>query len=148
MSERAAFFRALAADEDDAATRLVYSDWLEENGEPEEADRQRRWPAAKAWLVALARENNPYPEEETSIDYEDLIERGRDAVAALDDMDDTGDTGFDARTRTLFMSCGNNMSMCDALRKHREEFWRNWSIVTGIPVPAAQAEEGRFGCGC
>jgi uncharacterized protein (TIGR02996 family) len=59
MSDRDAFLRALANDEDDTPTRLVYADWLEERGEHEEADRQRKWPAAKEWLVRLCKYNNP-----------------------------------------------------------------------------------------
>src|SRR5205814_1124014 len=53
MNQRNAFLKALAKNEDDTATRLVYADWLDEHGEHEEADRQRKWPAAKEWLVRL-----------------------------------------------------------------------------------------------
>ena len=51
MDQREAFLKALAENEDDTTTRLVYADWLDEQGEHEEADRQRKWPAAKEWLV-------------------------------------------------------------------------------------------------
>jgi uncharacterized protein (TIGR02996 family) len=38
MTERDAFLRAIAADPDDDAPRLVFSDWLEENGDPDRAE--------------------------------------------------------------------------------------------------------------
>ena len=59
MSERDAFLKLLAENEDDTTARLVYADWLDEQGEHEEADRQRKWPAAKEWLVKFCQANNP-----------------------------------------------------------------------------------------
>ena len=45
MNERDAFLKHLAANEDDATARLAFIDWLDEQGEHEEADRHRKWPA-------------------------------------------------------------------------------------------------------
>ena len=135
MSERDAFLTALAANEDDTTARLVYADWLDEQGEHEEADRQRKWPAAKEWLVRFFRENDggDYLGELNS--YEELIERGRSAVKEADERG----IGFD---------CGSNESLCDALRANRQEFWENWSVVTGIPLPPGAAAKSGFGCAC
>lgn len=38
MTERDAFLRAIAASPDDDAPRLIFSDWLDENGDPERAE--------------------------------------------------------------------------------------------------------------
>jgi uncharacterized protein (TIGR02996 family) len=38
MTDRDAFLRAIAASPDDDSPRLIFSDWLEENGEPERAE--------------------------------------------------------------------------------------------------------------
>lgn len=139
MNERDAFLQALAENEDDTLTRLVYADWLDEQGEHEEADRQRKWPAAKAWLVEFCRVNNPTPEDEDPYEwpmpYEELLERGRHAVE-------------DADNEWFGFSCGNNMTMCDALRDNSKEFWENWSIVTGIPLPFDGQVKGYFSCAC
>jgi uncharacterized protein (TIGR02996 family) len=133
VSERKAFLKALADNEDDPTTRLVYADWLDERGEHEEAERQRNWPAAKAWLVRFCEANNPPPnDEELIISYEVLIKLGRGAAKGKD-------FGF---------HCGNNMDMCDALRGNSGEFWRNWSIVTGIAVPPDVEEKSWFRCAC
>ena len=50
MNEREAFLEAIAANQDDTLIRLVFADWLDEHGEPEEAERQRQWPEAKRRL--------------------------------------------------------------------------------------------------
>ncbi len=135
---RTAFLKALAANEDDTKTRLVYADWLDEQGEHEEADRQRKWPAAKQWLLALCLEHTPSPDSEVAaISYEQLIELGRAAVA-----EPIGDE------RELWLGCGNNERMCDALREHAAEFWMNWSIITGLPVASDAETKTYFSCAC
>lgn len=141
MNMRDAFLKALAENEDDTTTRLIYADWLDEQGEHEEADRQRRWPAAKAWLVQFCREYNPDPDNEDpywNISYEKLIELGRQAIEE-EATEDTWGFGF---------HCGNNETMCDALRENSQEFWMNWSIITGIPLPPDIDEKSSFSCAC
>jgi uncharacterized protein (TIGR02996 family) len=138
VNERDRFLDALAKNEDDTPTRCVYADWLDEQGDYEEADRQRKWPAAKAWLVRFCQDHNPAPEEDSDewvISYEELLELGRDAVEGADNE------GFG-------FSCGNNMGMCDALRANSQEFWQNWSVVTGIPLPHGSEGTGYFSCAC
>ncbi len=151
-SERKAFLKALKKNEDDTTTRLVFADWLDDHGEHEEADRHRKWPAAKEWLVQFCKANNPPapdidPEEllesdpdalldyEYPISYEELIELGKQAIK-------NGNKGG------YWFSCGNNMGMCDALRDNCAEFWKNWSIVTGIPLPPDVEEKSGFSCAC
>ena len=136
MSERRAFLAALAKDEDDTTTRLVYADWLDERGEHEEADRMRKWDAAKAWLVRLCEYNNsPDLEEEWVITYEKLLQAGRDAVQNV------GEGGY----LTVWVS--NNDDMGCALTENVREFWTNWSIVTGVPVPP-DADQKSYFCTC
>jgi uncharacterized protein (TIGR02996 family) len=137
VSLRDAFLKALAANEDDTTTRLVYADWLDEHGEHEEADRQRKWPAAKQWLVRFCMVHNP-PDDvyERVISYKDLLELGREAVEAAQQG---GELGF---------HCGNNETMCDALRANRLQFWMNWSVVTGVPLPPDFEDMSYFSCGC
>ena len=69
---------------------------------------------------------------ESSISYATLLEFGRSAV----------------EEDNFFFSCGSNMTMCDELRSNCEDFWKNWSIITGIPVPAKALLETSFSCAC
>lgn len=81
MTEQDRFLRALAENEDDTTTRLVYADWLEEHDEYEEADRQRKWPAAKQWLLGLCKEEvSYYGSAPFTIPYEELIAFGHRVV--------------------------------------------------------------------
>ncbi len=172
MSEREAFLKALAKNEDDTALRLVFADWLDEHGEHEEADRQRKWPAAKEWFIRFCRENNPQPGEYTDahpISYERLLEMGHDEIRGIlssCQYDITHDSlmqmlasgGWEmlekahliepAERWEFHISLGNNLDMCDALRQSAPEFWTNWSIMTGIPLPPGVEEKTRFSCGC
>jgi uncharacterized protein (TIGR02996 family) len=138
MNLRDSFHKALAENEDDTTTRLVYADWLDEQGEHEEADRQRKWPAAKEWLVQFCEDNNPDPDDdwEWSISYQTLLELARDAIAGA------------GKEKWIEFSCGNNQTMCEALREDSHEFWQNWSIVTGIPLPPDVEERSSFSCAC
>jgi uncharacterized protein (TIGR02996 family) len=141
MEDEKGFLASLAENEDDDAIRLVYADWLEERGLYEEADRQRGWSAAKRWLVELAREHDDawYTEEYgRGVTYKTLLDLGRQAVE---------DAGADAEG-WYSMSCGPYESLCNALRRDCRAFWRNWSIVTGIPLPEDIADRSGFHCGC
>jgi len=131
MSHREAFLRALDANEDDVTARLVYADWLEEQGETEEAERQRAWPAAKEWLRKLCEEED----DNADAYYLGVNTLIRAARSALQDG-------------SLIVDCGANSRMCDKLRQDCREFWHKVSIVTGLPLPEGYAENSRFGCAC
>lgn len=135
MNERAGFLKLLAENEDDTTTRLVFADWLDDHGEHDEADRQRKWPAAKEWLVQFFEGNNGGDYHGELDSYEQLLEC---AHAAVKEANERG-FGFD---------CGSNESLCDALRANSAEFWTNWSIVTGVPLPASAGKNRYFGCSC
>jgi uncharacterized protein (TIGR02996 family) len=123
VSQREVFLKMLAENEDDTATRLVYADWLDDHGEHEEADLQRKWPAAKEWLVRLSKECSRYQEVSSA----ELLEFGRQV--AKDENP----------SERVYI---DNEDMWDALKAHGQEFWTNWSIVTGIPLPARLETQG------
>jgi uncharacterized protein (TIGR02996 family) len=129
MNPRDSFLQALAENEDDTMTRLVYADWLDEQGEHEEADRQRNWPAAREWLIRFCKENSHYQQ----ISYEELIEFGRQAVKEESSSKDTPIHG-----ETLW----------GALQANSQEFWKNWSVVTGIPLPPSLESKGFYHWEC
>jgi uncharacterized protein (TIGR02996 family) len=131
MNARDGFLKALAVNEDDTQTRLVYADWLDENGEHEEADRQRKWPAAKAWLREFCGEKD----DDADAYYLGVNTLIREARKALEEGD-------------LIVECGANQQMCERLRQDCREFWHRVSVVTGLPLPEGYAENSRFGCGC
>lgn len=131
MSTREGFLLALEENEDDTTTRLIYADWLDDQGEHEEADRQRRWPAAKAWLREFCGVEDDNAEGYV-IGVKKLIAEARNAL--LDG--------------SLIVDCWANEEMCNNLRKDSREFWHRVSVVTGLPLPEGYAENSRFGCSC
>jgi uncharacterized protein (TIGR02996 family) len=135
---REAFEAALAADRYDSTTRLVYADWLEEQGDDDKAAEQRRmatpeWVAADQWMHEFASGLGSTDWDGREIDYDDCIQAGRDAHRHGDYFTQQG-----TETARDTMYEGNN----------REYFWRNWSIITGVPVSEEEREHSVFSCSC
>lgn len=146
-NEQANFLKLLAQNEDDNVTRLIYADWLEENNQPEEASRMRKWAASKAWLMEFTKSINYtkyarnsfgqyYDTNERELDdphsYEDVLEAGKGIASGL---------GYSFRTddgADYFLEGEENT----------REFFRHWSIVTGLPVPEEAIENPYVGCSC
>ena len=150
MAMQDEFLQALAKDEDDADTRLVYADWLDEHGQHEEADRQRKWPAAKEWLVAFCQDffeddqdaiaddpafENPY--SYFYLSYEMLVKLGQEALQLAHQSNGL-----------LYFDCGANESLCDVLCADSDSFWSNLSVVTGVPLPRGTDTKSIFSCSC
>lgn len=125
MTQEDRFLRALEENEDDNTTRFIYADWLEEHDDIEEADRQRQWPAAKQWLLRLCEEDvSYYGSGPFRLSYADLIAFGHRVVSER-----TSCTVIRLRDDDLD-------AVGKALPGDRREFFRNWSIVTGVALPA------------
>ncbi len=99
--ERQAFLDAITADRYDHATRLVFADFLNENGYDAEAEEQRRWTPEwqRAWdwfeklaaAVSLAEGGAESVEE--LVTPQQLIDAGSKTVAALSEQHSEGDQG-------------------------------------------------------
>ena len=53
--DRSAFLEAIENEPKNYGHRYVYADWLDEQGEHEEADRQRKFEASEKWLQEFAK---------------------------------------------------------------------------------------------
>ena len=122
MSLREDFLWAIAENQDDTVVRLVYADWLDEQGEYEEAERQRKLAEAMNWLNSICQKLNADCAEHDAITYDQLVAFGRDASAIA----------------TVNIEV-NQILNCDrivtAIRDQIPEFWNAWSIVTDSPLP-------------
>lgn len=168
----------LQLNENDTAARLEYADLLDELGEHEEADRMRKWPAAKTWLVEKCRQhgNNEEPLPGVALSPE-AIKKHKDGVSAIqakypwlknanpapkppveyDDYDydykpmsykKLIQLGHYGKHHGYSVSFGSSESLAYELNDCREEFWTNWSIVTGEEVELGNVHKGYFGCSC
>ncbi len=121
MNAKEAFETVLQKDEDDTTTRMVYADWLDEHDQPEEADRQRKWPAAKKWLQAYAANISIY--DPPDVAYDNLIEG--------------------LKTNEIFAH-GTDLHDLDQL-EDADDLKYHASIFLGIPV---DLERFSFSCSC
>jgi uncharacterized protein (TIGR02996 family) len=154
MNDRDAFIAALEKNEDDTSLRMVFADWLDERGEHEEADRHRKWPAAKEWLVKFYEESKAerqreleafmadYPQYEGMTLEDDDPQRLDSFRALMNSARECAKDGFDR------MYCGNSEWLCDSLRQNRPEFWKHACIYLNVPLPEDIQGKGHFTCGC
>lgn len=144
-AQQAAFLKALDDNLEDAATRAVYADWLEENGFDDEAARQRDWPRAWAFIKGLFNANAPSEPGDPYYGPESVEELVALAGQALDDYEKNRD---DARDYWVRIHCGANEDLQEALRTNRLKFWECWSVVAGRPLPEGFVRTCSFSCSC
>lgn len=149
--DRDAFLAALAEDRYDRAARLVFADWLEENGDrPGDDDlalEQRRWTPerqeAEDWLREFAEECGlTCRDYETSyggeggewvpITFEDVLQAGHDYL-------DRGD---------YFTQRGSETARNLMTDERRELYWRHWQTLTGRTLGEETAPDAPFSCSC
>lgn len=129
-------------------TRMAHADWLMENGEQEEAERQLAFLPAMRWMEEFAGKlggdcvnynevwgdrTNQTEEEYVEITAEQAIEAGWNAFKHDD----------------YFIQQGSEQAREVMSEKStREEYWKNWQIVTGQMVPGKVKEHAVFSCTC
>jgi uncharacterized protein (TIGR02996 family) len=142
MNTREAMEKYLEQNPDDQTARNALVDLLDEEGNHEEAERHRKFPAARKWLQEFAKGCPGYFGEDEARasysypSYDRLIELGWKAV------------------HNGYGNVDSAMSLQDHLNDHLEEFWENWSIITGHkvdPNPDVEDDWDRFpsfSCSC
>lgn len=160
------FLEAIEKAPMDEVARNIYADWLDEQGEVEEANRQRKFVPA---LGVLEKYANPDWEETQPGYREKYIEK-----YGQDEWDEVwGKSGgpdpfpYEQLMRevewwkegvlgkspygsgTPWIGFGSNFAQ-DELRdeEKKQEFWEAFEVVTGIKAPVALKQQEWYKCAC
>lgn len=123
--ERQAFLAAIKDDPADLTNRLVFADWLEENGEDDEAEFCRHWDIHK---YQEAEEFLRYFASEVEMEYNRLLSAAERYLRTGDDVT----LGFDTP---------------DVCYAEMDRFWESYHIVTNVKKDE-DAWGGFFNCSC
>lgn len=159
MNHREGFKKAIVENMCDSVTRLVYADWLEENGLDDEAREQRRmssaeWVAAVEWMHVFAEKGgyNCYYGDETpdsKITYQIVMDAARTWVeTAIEESYESDGKKHSWISGDYFTQHGQE-GLRDLMssQKQQDEFWKNYQIIVGQTVE--KNKQGTvFSCFC
>lgn len=148
---RETFLKTIEANEDDDNARHIFADWLDEQGEYDEAERQRKWCGAKRRLSDLATECGGNMDD-YGIDNEDGFTYGAYHAYTFTDMIRAGYHTIQNGYGMVQMGTETARSVMDNARV-RAQFWSDWEIITGDKRPTKKDDDdwfddAPFGCSC
>lgn len=130
---RIAFLKAVEESPMDETTRQVYADWLDEQGDIEEANRQRQYVRSRKWLTSYAIRLKPYDAEGV---YDFEIE-SKSAEWCYEQM-------MNELSRGEIYAHGTDLHGLHEL-DDADEFFKHVAIVLGKPVSPHTLE---YNCSC
>lgn len=159
MNDRKTWERAVEKDPTNDLQRKIFADWLDEQGEVEEADRQRRWVDAFMFLAdftASYRYSAEYDEKDDPIpgtkklNFEEVMGTVKFWAAAIDPE---GPAGKEYKkkhkyvpNKLYFDTTSGRDELVDP--ETRKKFWKCFYIVTGIEAPEHVRNREYYYCSC
>ncbi len=121
ISDRDAFLKSIEANPEDMAYRLIFADWLDEHGEHDEADRQRKYPEAKKWIEDAREQHNKQAGRYSKVTFDQFIAFGH-AVSQIQAVE-------------VAINDDALEDIPNAIADKIPDFWKAWAVVTGLPLP-------------
>ena len=173
---RKSFEDQIKKDPYNASIRLVFADWLDENGFDDEASEQRRkgtveWVEADKWMHKFAdkcgmschnydenfREYNAWRDAHPEIsprdpEFQEFMDNQHEEWRSIT-YEDCIQAGFNyLKNADYFVQLGSEKARDMMYKGEARQFWINWSIITGEGVPKSfsEGQEGSapFSCSC
>jgi uncharacterized protein (TIGR02996 family) len=151
MDDQIAFLAAIRINQEDEILRSVYSDWLLEHDQPEEAERQRKIVPAIRWLKLFARKWNffdaSYPY--AAGHYDKASQRWIDDLTATANPEAWLEMIKEAISCGYVVAQGSDLHSAGELDSGDEaEFWKNIEIYTGQKFDQNHREGFGWSCSC
>ncbi|WP_088255349.1 TIGR02996 domain-containing protein [Fimbriiglobus ruber] len=157
MDERQAFLNAIAAGPwDHELPRLVFADWLDEHGEVEEADRQRRYVSSERWLREFSMKHRneyfsdyrgKYVEDEATGESQEIppVDAGNE-----EDIDSSYGKLMYFLKRHVDADHYLPFDTPYGFDDYSDELWQHFRVVTGLVPPEGEHRHAipPFRCAC